>query len=273
MRKDRREQGSILVLTFVVMATLTAIVSSFLYMNSTQTLGIGYDVPDSRAQWLAEAGIQKAIWNLKTPAGSGGQGESWTTAGTTENLGSGSYTMVVTRYDFALAANGATASDSPAQTDSSIGPAKAIDGNDATYWESRDKPVANNPQDLIIAFPYTLRINKVRFLAASSNARPKDYTWEVSADGVTYTTVVNGNNNNNTDVTDTFTTQDNVNYLKLSTTKIGSGNTGVRIATLEAIGSKITSTGTAGSSSRQVIQTAVADDATQTAAEEIDWDQ
>ena len=272
----KSESGVILVSTFIVMLTLTAIVTGLLYMISIQTKGIGWDIPSSKAAWLVEAGLQKAIWNLKTPTGSGGQGEGWTTTGTTEGLGSGTYTMVVARYDFALAANGASASDSPAQTSASVGPSKAIDGDDTTYWESLRKPASNDPQDLIITFPYPFTINKVRFLAASSNERPKDYTWAASTDGNTYTTVVTGSNNNNTDVTDTFSASSNVNYLRLRTTKISTGSNGVRIATLEAIGSKITSTGTVSGLNRKIEQTVVADDASpqnQVAYNEPDWNE
>ena len=275
---SRNDKGAVLISTFIIMATLTVIAAGFLYMNSVQTLSIGTGIVDAKALGLAEAGLQKAIWNLKTPTGSGGQGENWTTTGTTENLGDGSYTLVVTGYDFALATNSSSASDNPAQTNSTLGPSKAIDGNDSTYWESLDKPASNNPQDIIVTFPYPLTINKVRFLvpSGSSNNRPKDYTWAVSTDGASYTTVVTGNNNNATDVTDTFTAQTNVNYLRLRTTKIGSGNDNVRVATLEAIGSKVTSTGTVGSTTRNLVQTVVADDGSpqnQVAYNEIDWNE
>lgn len=272
----KSETGTVLVPTFIVMLTLTAIVTGFLFMISIQTKGIGWDIPSSKAIWLAEAGFQKAIWNLKTPTGSGGQGETWTTNGTTESLGDGTYTMVVARYDFALAANGTSASDSPAQTNSTLGPSKAIDGDDSTYWESLNKPASNDPQDLIITFPYPLSINKVRFLATSSTNRPKDYEWAVSSNGSTYTAVVSVTNNSATDVTDTFATQSNVSYLRLQTTKVGSGNNSVRVATFEAIGSKITSTGTVSSFNRKIEQTVVADDGSpqnQVAYNEPDWNE
>ncbi len=267
------KRGTVLILTFIVMVTLTAITAAFLYMTSTQLKGSGYDVASSKALWLAEAGLQKAIWYLKTPTGSGGQGEGWTTAGTTENLGAGSYTIVVERWDFALAANGTSASAS--SSNGSNVAANAIDGNDSTYWQSRNKPSPGNSEEIIITFPYTLTINKVRFLvpAGSSQQAPKDYTWQVSSDGVSYTIVASRNSNNDSDVTDTFTAASNVNYLKLNVTKIGGGSQGVRIATLEAIGSKITSTGTVSVMNRKIAQTVVADDATQTAADEIDWNE
>ncbi len=274
----KNKKGVILILTFVVMATLTVIVAAFLYMTSIQTRGAGYDIVSSKALWLAEAGIQKAIWNLKTPVASGGKGEDWITTGTTESLGDGNYNMVVKRWDFALAVNGASASGTYAEAGKE--PAKAIDNNDATYWESAEKPkpgVGNfdKSPEIIITFPYVLIINKVRFLvpAGSSQQAPKDYTWDVSSNGVSYTTVASGNNNNNIDVTDTFSAASNVKYLKLKVTKIVGGSDGIRIATLETIGAKITSTGTISPISRKVVRTAVADDATQTAFHQIDWNE
>ncbi len=263
------KRGTVLILTFIVMVTLAAITVAFLYMSSTQLKGSGHDVASSKALWLAEAGLQKAIWHLKTPTGSGGQGEDWTTPGTTENLGDGSYTMVVERWNFALAANGASASVTSQQGGN--GPAKAIDGNDGTFWQG-DTPTMANPQDIIITFPYTLAINKVRFLASTSARRPKDYSWQVSTDGINYISVLSIVNNTSLDVTNTFTAVSNVNYLKLRITANGGGS-GVRIATLEAIGSEITSTGTVSVMNRKVAQTVVADDATETAYNEKDWNE
>jgi hypothetical protein len=272
------KRGTVLLLTFLVMTTLSTITASFLYLTSIQTKAGGYDMVSAKALWLAEAGLQQAIWNLKTPVGSGGQGEDWTTTGTTENLGNGSYAMVVERWDFALAVNGASASASSSQGSNVA--ANAIDGSDTTYWETTSQPSVGNPEEIIILFPYPLTINKVRFLVpAGTEHTPKNYTWGVSSDGVSYTTVVTVNNNTARDVTDTFSAVSNVNYLKLNVTIVGiiippggpPGTVRVRIATLEAIGAKITSTGTVSGLNRKIAQTAVADDATQTAYDEIDW--
>lgn len=263
------EKGTVLLLTFIMMASLTAITVSFLYMTSTQLKGSGYDLASSKALWLAEAGIQKAVWNLKTPIGSGGEGEDWATSGSTENLGDGSYTMVVARWDFALEDNGSSASATSEQGGSTA--IKAIDGKDGTFWQG-DTPTLANPQDLIITFPYTLTINKVRFLASTSARRPKDYSWQVSTDGINYTVVSNVSNNTLLDVTDAFTAVSSIKYLKLRITA-NAGGSGVRVSTLEAIGSKITSTGSVASLNRKIEQTIVADDVAQTAFDEIDWNE
>ncbi len=264
-------------MTMALAILLVSLVGGFLFATGVFISNSGWEETDMKTFWLAEAGLQKGIWNLKTPTGSGGQGENWTTAGTTENLSGGSYTLVVARYDFALAANGATASAS--SSGGGTVPGNAIDGNDGTYWESGGNPSNSNPQDLIIQFPYTLTINKVRFLAPTASTRPRDYEWAVSTDGSSYTTVVTVSNNNVTDRTDTFSAQSNVNYLRLRTTQDGQNNPQrVRVSTLEAIGSKITSAGTVTATgqnyTRTVIQTVVTDDGSpqnQVAYYEPDW--
>lgn len=273
----KRERGVILILSFIILVAMTSVVGTYLFATSVVTRSAGFGEVDDRVLWLAEAGLRKAIWSLMTPIPVG-RGENWTTAGTTESLGGGTYTMVVARWDFALAANGSTASDAPTQPNPALGPARAIDGNNATYWQSRDRPANNNPQNLTIAFPYPLTINKVRFISPDAASRPREYTWQVSTDGVTYLVVFTGNINSNsiTDVTDVFTARTNVNFLRLSITRpqAGGGGTRARVATLEAIGSKITSTGTFSSLSRTLIQTVVADDGApqnQVAFYEPDW--
>ena len=276
-----RSSGFVLLLTLILMVSLSAIVGALIVSLTTDFRNAAVQANDAKALWLAEAGLQKAIWNLKTPSGSGGQGENWTTTGVTETLGDGSYTVVATRWDFALATNGASASAT--STSGTNTPAKAIDGSNLTYWESQNVPTPALPQEITISFPYKLTLNKVRFLvpSGSTNNRPRRYSWQVSSDGTTYTTVFNmlGSNNSSTDVTNTFSVAlnpaaANVNFLRLHVERTGTGSSHVRIATLEAIGSKITSTGTVNTQTRSIERTLVADDGSpenQKAYNEIDW--
>lgn len=260
------------------MVALTTIVVAFLFMTSIQTKGSGYDIASHKALWLAEAGLQKAVWNLMTPVGNGGQGEDWITTGTSESSGDGNYTMVVERWDFALADNGAFASASSSKSGS--GPGKAIDGNDNTEWQSQNVPSFENPEYIAITFPYALTINKVHFYLKSSSSknRPMDYSWQVSTDGVTFpTTVVSRAGNPDTDVTDTFSAASGVKCLRLLVTATEESGkkkeNPVIVGTLEVIGSKISSIGTVNSLNRRIEQTVVTDDATQTAFDEIDWNE
>lgn len=267
-----------MILALALLSVLIPLVGTFLFATGTALLTGGWEENDSQALWLAEAGLQKAIWNLKTPASGGGQGENWTTAGTTESLGSGSYTMGVVRYDFALSTNGSSAAASSSNGSST--PNRAIDNNSTTFWESGGNVSSGNPGVITVTFPYALTLNKARFFVPSGSTAniPRDYTWQVSTDGSTFSTVVTVTGNLSADVTHTFNAVANANHLRLRVTRTRTNNRRVRIATLEAIGSKITSTGalTAGgnTTTRVISQTAVVDDASpqsQVAYIQPDW--
>lgn len=272
MKKKSSERGAVMILTFIMMIALIAITAAFLYMTSIQTKGSGYNIASSKALWLAESGLQKAIWNLKTPAGSGGQGENWTTAGTEENLGNGSYNMAVERWDWSLAANNAVATASSQEVGHEAD--KVNDGDDVTYLETLTKPLPPNYENITIAFPYTLTINKARYVAPDYQKRPKEYEWQVSTDGVIYTTVFS-NASGTMDETNEFTAVSNVNYLRLWVSKIGGGalQDGMIVSTVEAIGAKITSTGTVDVLNRKIEQTIAVDDTTRAAYGQIDWNE
>lgn len=277
-----KPEGFVLIMVLALMIVLISLVGGFLYATSILVLNNGWEETDAKVLWLAEAGLQKGIWYLKTPAPTG-KGEDWPSSSTqtlTENLGDGSYTMVVARWDFALSSNSSTAS----ATSSVAGHAasSAIDNNDTTYWESSSVPTPSNSQELTVTFPYALTLNKVRFLVpfGSTNNHPRRYSWNVSSDGSSWNTVLDhtSSNNSSLDVTDVFSAASNVRYLQLHVERTGSGSAHVRIATLEAIGSKITSTGsiTAGGNTitRVVSQTVVTDSDSpqnQVAYYEPDW--
>jgi Tfp pilus assembly protein PilX len=151
IRYTKYAKGAALLLTLIVMITLTSVVGAYLGFVQGSARSTGAQISDRQAIYLAEAGLQKAVWNLMRTVANGGQGENWTTAGTTESLGDGSYTMEVQKWDWALAANNSTASSNSEVV--GFEAAKAIDDNVATYWESNGKPQFSNPKNLTIAFP------------------------------------------------------------------------------------------------------------------------
>ena len=264
--------GMALVLTLVVMVALSSFVLAYLGFVRCSTISTGEQIGDSKAVCLAEAGLQKAVWNLMRTAANGGQGENWTTAGTTENLGDGSYTMVVERWDWALAANNSTVSATSEESGHEA--EKAVDGDDSTYWETPTKPLPPHYENITVAFPYRLTINKARYVAPEYQKRPREYEWQVSTDGASFTTVFS-NSNGSMDQTDEFAAAHNVNYLRLRVTKIGGGalHEGMIVATIEAIGSKITVTVTVNDNSRRIERTVAVDDASQEAYDQIDWNE
>jgi len=281
IRNTKYAKGAALLFTLMVMIVLTSVVGAYLGLVQCSTRSTGAQISDSQAIYLAEAGLQKAVWYLMRTTANGGKGENWTTTtvGTTESLGDGSYTMVVDRWDWALAANNSTASIYPKVEVVGFEAAKAIDDNNDTWWESADKPgtvKSGKHQEIIINFPYALTINKVRFLAPTIDNRPGDYTWAVSTDNVTYTKVSDETKGTDTmDETHEFAAVHNVNYLRLRVTKSGNSSSNVRVSTVEAIGSKITVTGTVDGNCRRIEETVAVDDAfeDEKAYDQIDWNE
>ncbi|MBU0759916.1 MAG: hypothetical protein KKC66_04185 [Candidatus Omnitrophica bacterium] len=102
------KRGSVLIMTFIIMATLISITLGFLFMMSIQLKGSGYDVASSKALWLAEAGLQKVIYQIKN---SSSFRDNPTTI--TGNLENGGYSVSVSK-------NGITYSLSSTGTESDI---------------------------------------------------------------------------------------------------------------------------------------------------------
>jgi hypothetical protein len=91
-RRLQDKKGMVLLLTFMVMATLSAITTSFLYLTSVQIKSGGFDMVSAKALWLAEAGLQQAFYTLKNDSG-------YQSAPTTINgsLGEGTYRVTVVK--------------------------------------------------------------------------------------------------------------------------------------------------------------------------------
>jgi len=90
MTKFSNKKGVILLLTFIIMTTLIAITTGFLYMVSIRTRSSGFDLTSAKALWIAEGGIQQIKYNLEN-------GITYPTATTvTTNLGDGNYSVLVT---------------------------------------------------------------------------------------------------------------------------------------------------------------------------------
>lgn len=259
------ERGVVLVLTLALLILLISLVGGFLFATGSLVLNGGWEETDTKILWLAEAGLQKAIWYLRTPPSGGGQGDLWPNSSTqtlTENLGDGSYTMVVEKWDFALSSNGSSVT-AKSSNGSNI-PSRAIDNSSATFWESGSTVTNSNAEWIRIALPYTLTVLRAQFIAQTSANRPENYTWEVSSDGSSWTVAKSVTGNSSTTRMDTFTAQSNVNYVRLNVTNTGTNNRRVQIQTLEIIGAKITSTGTVVSGgntlTRSIVDTVVAMD-------------
>ena len=96
----KNRKGMVLILTFIIMTAVTAIAASFLYMTSIQTKGSGYDISSSNALWLAEAGLQKVIYNLKNDPNYRNNPTS-----INGSLGNGAYSVTVSKGGSTYTAN------------------------------------------------------------------------------------------------------------------------------------------------------------------------
>ncbi|MFA5103775.1 MAG: hypothetical protein WC527_01175 [Candidatus Margulisiibacteriota bacterium] len=87
-------KGSLL-FTFIILVAVSAVLFSFLYVVIARSRDIPAKKASTKAFYIAESGINKAIWYLITSTEAGGKGEAWRTAGTSESFADGAYTISV----------------------------------------------------------------------------------------------------------------------------------------------------------------------------------
>ena len=102
-----KRKASILIITFVIMITLISLTIGFLFMIIAQTRASGHDLASSQAFWLAEAGIQDVIQQLKNDSD---YRDSPTTVAA--DLGQGSYSVTVSKNDTTYTLNSTGTVDS-----------------------------------------------------------------------------------------------------------------------------------------------------------------
>ena len=110
VRRLSQEKASILLLSFVIMTTLVMITLAYIDIVSSQTRLAGGEINNGTAFYLAEGGLNKAVWYLLNTAPDGSTNGSWRTtsypasAGSgaadprQESLSAGMYTMWVQNY-------------------------------------------------------------------------------------------------------------------------------------------------------------------------------
>ena len=91
---SRSFKGNILI-TFLLISVFALIIFSLFFMLSGKLKGSSAESLRTKALYIAEAGIQKAIWYITTPSSQGGKGSGWRTGGLSEAFGGGNYTMIV----------------------------------------------------------------------------------------------------------------------------------------------------------------------------------
>ncbi len=96
----KKKSGYALLIVFIFLVGLAALTSSFLFLTSGGIKKVTQDQHSLQALYVAEAGLHKALWYIRTPVDQGGLGTSWRTSGTTESFANGFYTISVS--DFSL---------------------------------------------------------------------------------------------------------------------------------------------------------------------------
>jgi len=87
-----------LLLTFIIVVALSVTVFAFLSYIGIRLKGSGIRTSEIESFYVADAGVNKAIWYLGTPTGSGGRGVAWRTTSSYEAFGWGGYLLTVRDY-------------------------------------------------------------------------------------------------------------------------------------------------------------------------------
>jgi len=91
---SKKSRGNLLT-TFIILVAMSVIIFSFLSFIAIRIREATVKVSESGAFYIAEAGLNKAIWYLATPTSSGGKGLSWRVTGSTEAYGRGLFRITV----------------------------------------------------------------------------------------------------------------------------------------------------------------------------------
>jgi predicted acyltransferase (DUF342 family) len=95
--KTKIRRGNILI-TFILISFLGVVAFSLFFVMSGRLKSVTGQSQYVQALYLAEAGVDKAVWYLLTSPSEGGRGSSWRTGGETEQFGEGQYTMIVENH-------------------------------------------------------------------------------------------------------------------------------------------------------------------------------
>jgi Tfp pilus assembly protein PilX len=82
-----KESGFILILTLIFMVTLVVAVAAYISFLSSDMRNISFQVDSTKAFYIAEGGINKAVWYLDNTAPDGSIDGSWRTASYPEPFG------------------------------------------------------------------------------------------------------------------------------------------------------------------------------------------
>jgi len=93
----KKNKGNLIV-SFIMVVALSITVFAFLSYIGIRLRESGIRVSEIESFYVADAGVNKAIWYLGTPTGSGGKGFSWRVSSSYEAFGWGGFLLTVRDY-------------------------------------------------------------------------------------------------------------------------------------------------------------------------------
>ncbi len=84
------KKGNILT-TFIIIVAIASIVGAFMFVLTARVRELPTKKAQAKAFYIAEAGINKAIWYVSTPIEDGGMGQGYRITASTETFGDGQY--------------------------------------------------------------------------------------------------------------------------------------------------------------------------------------
>lgn len=230
----KREKGIVLVFSVILLFAFSAIVIRYGSLISHEAKVAGIQVGESQAVYLAEAGINYALWALIhgfSPAQIQGQKRYLPPESTGKFF---TIISVIDTYAFQKVTFTATASSyTTGHT-----PNLAVDKNLDTYWESNIVP---GSEWICLKSSSPISFDRVSFMAIPGQ-RPIDYKWQVekklhpkTGEVQNWDTVFTASDNTLADVTDVFDNGvvNNKFYLRLLVSEAGDGTTKTRVAVKE----------------------------------------
>lgn len=93
----KKNKGNLLV-TFIMVVAMSITIFAFLSYVTIRLTESGIRTSEIESFYVADAGVNKAIWYLGTPTGSGGRGVTWRTTSSYEAFGWGGFLLTVRDY-------------------------------------------------------------------------------------------------------------------------------------------------------------------------------
>lgn len=224
--KQKGQEGVVLIFGIILLVALSATVIAYVCLVGSETKRIGYQIADSQALYLAEAGICHVLFLLKKGL------DPAEIEGETVYLSPGkSYTILEIDNSSSAVAFTATSSSNTAGHQAS----NAVDKDLDTYWQSFEIP---GKEWIQLEFPNPTTFDRASFWAVP-NQGPVSYKWQVEnkidkKGEIKWTTIFSKANNIEAEVTDIFGNLiENKMYLRLYVEEAGDGATKTQVAVKE----------------------------------------